>query len=80
MDYWFLGRYLQGLKKSLGYAFPLFALTATAVWNPKGGNDRCRNDSFVANGAVCALSMYGETQEYRFRYRRMEIERGETYE
>lgn len=39
VDYWFLGRYLQGLKKSLGYAFPLFALTATAVWNPKGGND-----------------------------------------
>lgn len=23
VDYWFLGRYLQGLKKSLGYAFPL---------------------------------------------------------
>ena len=39
VDYWFLGRYLQGLKKSLGYTFPLFALTATAVWNPKGGND-----------------------------------------
>ena len=39
MDYWFLGRYLTALKQTLGYSFPLFALTATAVWNPKGGND-----------------------------------------
>lgn len=39
VDYWFLGRYLNRLKQSLGYSFPLFALTATAVWNPKGGND-----------------------------------------
>ena len=39
VDYWFLGRHLENLKKNLGYAFPIFALTATAVWNPKGGND-----------------------------------------
>lgn len=39
VDYWFLGRYLGALKQNLGYSFPLFALTATAVWNPKGGND-----------------------------------------
>ena len=39
VDYWFLGRYLSALKQNLGYTFPLFALTATAVWNPKGGND-----------------------------------------
>ena len=39
VDYWFLGRYLTALKQTLGYNFPLFALTATAVWNPKGGND-----------------------------------------
>mgnify|MGYP000116862611 FL=1 len=36
VDYWFLGRYLNTLKQTLGYSFPLFALTATAVWNPKG--------------------------------------------
>lgn len=36
VDYWFLGRYLTALKQTLGYNFPLFALTATAVWNPKG--------------------------------------------
>lgn len=34
-----MGRYLSALKQNLGYTFPLFALTATAVWNPKGGND-----------------------------------------
>ena len=34
VDYWFLGRYLAGLKQTLGYRFPLFALTATAVWTP----------------------------------------------
>ena len=39
VDYWFLGRYLKSLKAALGYQFPLFALTATAVWNPKGWND-----------------------------------------
>lgn len=39
VDYWFLGRYPNRLKESLGYTFPLFALTATAVWNPDGGND-----------------------------------------
>lgn len=39
VDYWFLGRYLEKLKADLGYSFPLFALTATAVWNPRGGND-----------------------------------------
>ena len=34
VDYWFLGRYLNSLKSVLAYSFPLFALTATAVWNP----------------------------------------------
>ena len=37
VDYWFLGRHLDNLKKNLGYAFPVFALTATAVWNPQRG-------------------------------------------
>lgn len=39
VDYWFLGRHLEALKNALGYVFPVFALTATAVWNPEGGND-----------------------------------------
>ena len=38
VDYWFLGRYLQGLKETLGHAFLVFPLTATAVWNPNGDN------------------------------------------
>ena len=37
VDYWFLGRHLEALKNALGYVFPVFALTATAVWNPKAG-------------------------------------------
>ena len=39
VDYWFLGDYLRQSKRVLGYSFPIFALTATAVWDPKGGND-----------------------------------------
>ena len=35
VDYWFLGRYLQGLKKSLGYAFPTFCTDGYGVWNRK---------------------------------------------
>ena len=39
VDYWFLGRYLKELKARLGYTFPVFALTATAVWRPGGADD-----------------------------------------
>ncbi|MFA6812850.1 MAG: DEAD/DEAH box helicase [Bacteroidaceae bacterium] len=39
VDYWFMGRYLRKIKKYLGYEFPIFALTATAIWNPGGKND-----------------------------------------
>ena len=39
VDYWFLGDYLRQAKRILGYSFPIFALTATAVWDPKGRND-----------------------------------------
>lgn len=39
VDYWFLGDYLRTQKRYLGYSFPLFALTATAVWDPSGRND-----------------------------------------
>lgn len=39
VDYWFLGDYLRKAKRILKYTFPIFALTATAVWDPKGRND-----------------------------------------
>lgn len=39
IDYWFLGDYIRREKRQLGYSFPIFALTATAVWDPKGDND-----------------------------------------
>ncbi len=39
VDYWFLGDYIRRSKRFLGYSFPIFALTATAVWNPNGKND-----------------------------------------
>ncbi len=39
VDYWFLGDYLRNSKRVLKYNFPIFALTATAVWDPSGRND-----------------------------------------
>lgn len=39
VDYWFLGDYLRKSKRILNYPFPIFALTATAVWDPSGKND-----------------------------------------
>lgn len=39
VDYWFLGDYLRKSRKILNYPFPIFALTATAVWDPSGNND-----------------------------------------
>lgn len=39
VDYWFLGDYLRQSKRVLKYNFPVFALTATAVWDPSGNND-----------------------------------------
>lgn len=39
VDYWFLGDYLRSTEKYLGYRFPIFALTATAVWDPSRRND-----------------------------------------
>lgn len=39
IDYWFLGDYLRKAKKTLGRSFPIFALTATAVWDISGKND-----------------------------------------
>lgn len=39
VDYWFLGSYLKSSMKHMGLKFPIFALTATAVWDPSGRND-----------------------------------------
>ena len=39
VDYWFLGDYLRKSRRILRYQFPIFALTATAVWDPSGKND-----------------------------------------
>ena len=39
VDYWFLGDYLRKSRRILNYPFPIFALTATAVWDPSGKND-----------------------------------------
>lgn len=38
VDYWFLGDYLRSTKQYLN-EFPIFALTATAVWDPSRRND-----------------------------------------
>lgn len=81
VDYWFLGRYLQGLKKNLGYTFPLFALTATAVWNPKGGNDMVFETIRSLQMEPCVL--HAGTVKRRnigFDIRQMEMEEGETYD
>ena len=55
VDYWFLGRHLETLKNALGYVFPVFALTATAVWNPEGGNDMIFDTIRSLHLAPCAL-------------------------
>lgn len=39
VDYWFLGDYLRKSRRVLNYSFPIFALTATAVWDLSGKND-----------------------------------------
>lgn len=81
VDYWFLGRYLSTLQRSLGYNFPLFALTATAVWNPKGGNDMVFETIRSLKMEPCVL--YVGTVKRRnigFDIRQMEIEEGETYD
>ena len=81
VDYWFLGRYLNTLKQTLGYNFPLFALTATAVWNPKGGNDMIFETIRSLQMEPCVL--YVGTVKRRnigFDIRQMEMEDGETYD
>ncbi len=81
VDYWFLGRYLSGLKRTLGYGFPLFALTATAVWNPAGDNDMVFETVRSLQMAPCVL--YIGTVKRRnigFDIRQLVLEEGETYD
>lgn len=81
VDYWFLGRYLSGLKQSLGYRFPLFALTATAVWNPAGDNDMIFETIRSLQMAPCVLHV-GTVKRHNigFDIKQYEIEEGETYD
>ena len=39
VDYWFLGDYIANCQRVLKYRFPIFAVTATAVWDPSKKND-----------------------------------------
>ncbi len=81
VDYWFLGRYLNALKQNLGYTFPLFALTATAVWNPQGGNDMVFETIRSLQMEPCVL--YVGTVKRRnigFDIRQLTLEEGETYD
>ena len=58
-----------------------FALTATAVWNPKGGNDMVFETIRSLQMEPCVL--YAGTVKRRnigFDIRQMEIEEGETYD
>ena len=78
VDYWFLGRYLKSLKQ---YDFPLFALTATAVWNPKGGNDMVFDTIRALQMDPCMLFVGTVKREnIGFDIRQMQIEEGETYD
>lgn len=81
VDYWFLGRYLSKLKQSLGYTFPLFALTATAVWNPKGGNDMVFETIRSLQMEPCVLHV-GTVKRHNigFDIRQLNLEEGEVYD
>lgn len=81
VDYWFLGRYLEKLKNTLGYVFPVFALTATAVWNPEGGNDMIFETIRSLHIAPCALYVGTVKRDnIGFDIASMTIEEGETYD
>lgn len=81
VDYWFLGRYLKELKHTLGYNFPLFALTATAVWNPHGGNDMVFETIRSLQMEPCMLYVGTvKRKNIGFDIRQMEIKEGETYD
>lgn len=81
VDYWFLGRYLQAIKQSLGYAFPVFALTATAIWNPEGGNDMVFETIRSLRMDPCMLYVGTvKRKNITFDIRQLHLEEGETYD
>lgn len=81
VDYWFLGRYLNALKQNLGYEFPLFALTATAVWNPLGGNDMIFETIRSLQMDPCVLYVGTvKRKNIGFDIRQLALEEGETYD
>lgn len=81
VDYWFLERYLSALKQNLGYTFPLFALTATAVWNPKGGNDMVFETIRSLQMEPCVLYVGTvKRKNIGFDIRQLTLEEGETYD
>lgn len=81
VDYWFLGRYLKGLKETLAYNFPLFALTATAVWNPHGDNDMVFETINSLQMEPCTLYIGTVKRDnIGFDIRQLHLEDGETYD
>lgn len=81
VDYWFLGRYLDIIRKSLGYVFPLFALTATAVWNPHGDNDMVFETIRSLQMEPCVLyAGMVRRKNIGFDIRQLILEEGETYD
>ena len=81
VDYWFLGRYLASIKQSLGYHFPLFALTATAVWSPKPHSDMVMETISSLQMAPCMLYMGTARREnIGFDIRPLTFDEGETYD
>ncbi|MCI1646778.1 MAG: DEAD/DEAH box helicase [Bacteroides sp.] len=81
VDYWFLGRYLQSIKESLGYTFPVFALTATAIWNPRGDNDMVFETVRSLQMDPCVLYVgIARRTNIGFDVRQLVPEEGETYD
>ncbi len=81
VDYWFLGRYLNALKKGLGYGFPTFALTATAVWNPSGANDMVSETVRSLRMQPCVLYVGTVKRDnIAFDIRPLDMREGESYD
>lgn len=81
VDYWFLGRYLKNIKSSLGYSFPIFALTATAIWNPEGSGDMVFETIKSLQMEPCALYVgVVKRMNIGFDINQLRVEEGETYD
>ena len=81
VDYWFLGRYLTELKARLGYKFPVFALTATAVWRPDGADDMVQATVRLLQMDPCEVYVGTVRRDnIGFDIRRLAMAEGETYD